>query len=413
MNIVIINNFARFPGTPRWDFELVRYEDFICHETNQVSYIANQRGLSAITADAGSYRLYELNDLSDVAAYHPVLEEIIREHGPVDKLIAFSEFLLDVAAELRAAFSIPGILPAENRLGRDKLLMKRNVSARGLRVPRFMSIAAGQQQDAVAFAKVIGYPLILKPVDGAASVGVKVIDSEVLLRTEIDKLPAGCWDLEEFIDGDLLHVDGLIDADGRVIFIVPSRYINSCLDFTHGAPLGAVMLEPGTALYEKICGFSVRCLEALEIKACPFHLELFHTPDGNLVFLEVAARVAGADVPYMIHKNTGINLFREWIDLIMQRTTQFKYQQDGVGGWLMFPRPSHLPSRVDAVTGFDGKVQSLYRQLIPAVGEVVKDDGGYCSMQSGRFLFSAISATEVAADMETVIRDFSIEASLI
>jgi hypothetical protein len=133
MNVVIINNLARFPGTARWDFDLVRYEDFIDHRAHRISYIASRRGLSAITAPADSYRVYEFDRLDDAAAYRPVLSAIAREHGPIDRLIVFSESLQDLGAQLRVEFGIPGKWPEENRLGRDKLVMKQKVSAAGLR----------------------------------------------------------------------------------------------------------------------------------------------------------------------------------------------------------------------------------------------------------------------------------------
>jgi hypothetical protein len=111
MNVVIINNLARFPGTSRWDFDLVRYEDFVDHRAHQVTYIVNRRGLSAITAPSDSYALVEFDRLDRLEAYRPVLTEIIKLKGPIDRLIVFSESLQDLAAKLREEFDIPGKWP--------------------------------------------------------------------------------------------------------------------------------------------------------------------------------------------------------------------------------------------------------------------------------------------------------------
>ncbi|WP_035059851.1 ATP-grasp domain-containing protein [Andreprevotia chitinilytica] len=409
MNIVIVNNLPRFPDTPRWDFELVRYEDFIDHDEHTVSYLVNQRGLSGVTAPAGSYNLYLFDSLSDADAYRPVLDAITQAEGQIDRLIVFSEGLQDVVAQLRGEYDIPGNGPEQNRLGRDKLVMKEKVAAAGLRVPRFTSIRAGQVDDALAFAVEAGYPLILKPVDGQSSAGVQKLDNEAQLRAAITALPAQIpHDLEEFIDGELFHVDGLINAQGQVNFVVPSRYVNTCLDFTFGAPLGAAMIAPGSELYEAVCRFSVQCIEAIGLRGCPFHLELFHSRHGELVFLEVGARVGGADVPYVIDKTTGVNLFGEWLRMIMGEEASVLASIHAVGGWLMFPRPDGLPLRVEAVSDFEGQLASLYRQLVPQLGEVIEHEEGYCSMQSGRFLFCADSAERVEQDMQRVMREFSI-----
>ena len=409
MNVVIINNLARFPGTDRWDFDLVRYEDFIDHRKHRVSYIVNSRGLKAVTAPVGTFGLHEFDRLDDIAAYRPVLSEIARNQGSVDRLIVFSESLQDLAAQLRDEFDIPGKRPEENRLGRDKLVMKNKVSAAGLRTPRYTSVNDKEVDRAVAFAFGVGYPLILKPIDGQSSHGVRKIDCEAQLRVEVASLPSqGRWDLEEYIEGSLLHIDGLVDPNGKVTLAVPSRYVNTCLAFTQGAPLGAVMLEPGTALHGRVVSFSVQCIEAIGLKACPFHLEVFHTHGDELVFLEVGARVGGADVPSVMHQATGINLFREWVNMSMEQPATLHATPISIGAWLMFPRPEGLPLRVQSVTRFDGRLPTLYRQLVPQEQQILEHEDGYCSMQAGRFLFAADSADKVVKDVERVMNEFSI-----
>ena len=127
MNIVIINNLPHYNDARRWDFDLVRYQDFISHADHTVSYIVN-----------------------DDAAYGEPLKNIIDRHGPIDRLIAFSESLQDVAARLRESYDIPGNRPAQNRLGRDKIFMKQKVQAAGLRchpVSRRARRRALQQRD--------------------------------------------------------------------------------------------------------------------------------------------------------------------------------------------------------------------------------------------------------------------------
>jgi hypothetical protein len=79
-----------------------------------------------------------------------------------------------------------------------------------------------------------------------------------------------------------------------------------------------------------------------------------------------------------------------------------------IGAWLMFPRPQGLPRRVAAVTRFDGRLPTLYRQLVPREGELLEHEDGYCSMQAGRFLFAAPAAEQVVKDVERVLNEFSI-----
>lgn len=410
MNIVIINNLAHFPGTDRWDFELVRYDDFVDHRAHRVSYIVNAKGRTGIGPVSDCRRLFELERLDDIRAYRPLLEQVIASDGPIDRLIVFSESLQDLAAQLREEYDIPGKKRDENALGRNKLVMKQRVVAAGLRAPRFTAITSSKIEQALAFAGAYGYPLILKPVDGQSSHGVRKIEDEAALRTAVAELPnASEWDLEEFVSGALMHIDGLVDDAGKVALVVPSRYVNTCLDFTAGAPLGAIMLEPGTPLHARVCDFATQCIHAIGIRGCPFHLELFHSDRDELVFLEVGARVGGADVPSVIHRATGINLFAEWVNLILGEQATLQAPVRSIGAWLMFPRPDTLPRRVRSVTRFDDQLKSLYRELVPAEGQVLEHEDGYCSMQSGRFLFDSQSFEQVTLDVEHVLRTFRID----
>lgn len=412
MNIVIINNLAHFPGTSRWDFDLVRYDDFIDHRAHRVSYVVNRRGRDGVTASPNSCRIFQIDRLDEAHALRAVIERIIATEGPIDRLIAFSESLQDLAAMLREEYGIPGKKNEENALGRNKLVMKRKVAAAGLKTPRFMPVTSSDTGRALAFASRVGYPLILKPVDGQSSNGVRKVLDERALREAIAELPADeCWDLEAFVSGALMHVDGLVDETGCVTFVVPSRYVNTCLDFTHGAPLGAIMLEPGTPLHGRVCDFATRCVVAIGLRACPFHLELFHAGNDELVFLEVGARVGGADVPPVIHRATGINLFAEWVNMTLGRQATLHAPVRSIGAWLMFPRPGTLPRRVRSVTRFDDRLESLYRQLVPAEGEIIEHEDGYCSLQSGRFLFDSRSFEQVTRDVGHVLRSFRIETT--
>ncbi|WP_299003188.1 ATP-grasp domain-containing protein [uncultured Shewanella sp.] len=410
MNIVILNNFWRYPSTERWDFELVEYEKWICHDIHQVSYICNARGKTAVTAEKGTYTLYEVDHFNDLQQLEDIVRTIIEVKGPIDRLIAFSENLLSPAASLREQFSISGPNVAQTLLARDKVKMKERLIESGLRAPRYCALSETlSNEDYQHFANEVGFPLILKPVDGASSIDVLKIDNLEQLQEALIVNRTGKWELEEFIAGNIYHVDGLVDDQGKVIFCVASQYINTCLDFSFTSPLGAIMLEFSSPLNQRIAHFSADCLSALSFKNCAFHLELFLTFDNELVFLEVGARVAGADVPYMIEHNTGVNLFKHWIDLILYGQTEVKPVYNKLGAWLMFGLPEHLPQRVVSVTDFIGTVPSIYRQLLPKLNSKLIKEGGYCSLQSGRFLFSNESKPRLTQDVQKVVDGFQME----
>jgi biotin carboxylase len=409
MNIIIINNFWRYPETERWDFELVEYEKLVCHNEHSVTYIVDPRGKSAITAEPETYCLYEVDNFNNLDELRGIFRETEQKVGKIDRVIAFSENLLSPAAILRDEFSIPGASVAEIDIARNKVKMKQKINDKGLAVPRFIELKEETVfEDILNFVNEVGYPLILKPVDGASSIDVSQINDEQQLLTGLSSRGSGEWELEKFIFGEIYHIDGIVNSKGDVIFSVPSKYINTCLEFSFNTPLGSIMVPESCEYYEKIQIFTKECLLALDFHSCAFHLELFITKGDDLVFLEVGARVAGADVPYVIAKSTGVNLFKHWVDLILYSETEISPINNGYGAWVLFGLPEKLPQVVAEVSDFFGEVNSVYRQLTPKLNSPLIKERGYCSLQSGRFLFSDDNHKALTKDVERVVNEFNI-----
>lgn len=410
MHIVIVNRWPRFdPATKRWDNELVRYEDFFDHQRHRISYVVDGPGAQGVLAPREA--VAHLVQVQDVNKYEQLLgavQEITERVGPVDQLIALSEFTLEIAARVREALGIAGHGPREVAVYRDKARMKEVLAAQGIRVPAFARCESVEQ--ALRFADGASYPLILKPVDGAASIGVLRIDGREQLQAQLQQVDLARYELEEFIEGAVYHVDGFAEADGSVPFQVVSRYIGNCLDFVSGAPLGSVIVQQ-SPLRERIENFSSGCIAALGLRTTPFHLELFVQDDGSLVFLEVGARVGGSEVPHLTNKAFGVNLFEHWLrGLAGERVAVPPKHGDPSGGWLVVPKPRELPCRVEVATPMKGFVESIWRELLPAPGEVLEPGGSYDALHAGRFIFLGAREEQIEADIRSVMQSFQFKA---
>lgn len=332
--------------------------------------------------------MHVIDDLTDVNAVTGLVGRLIQEDGPFAYVIALSEFLLDMAAELRQRYRIDGPTPAVVTRFRDKTVMKGILAESGIRIPRWSSGLSAEEL--LAAAEELGYPVIFKPVRGASSQGVRKAGSAAELRALCLVPDLSQYEVEEYVSGDVLHTDGVVDAAGECRFIVTSRYVGNCLAFEHGEPLGSVILTDESRVSE--CHeFARACLAALGLRRSAFHLEYFDT-GKELVFLEVGARVPGADVPYVVRDVTGVNLFELWLDVLLDNPVppplEWSAGSGGSGGWLMIPRPRPLPRKVVSATPLMGKVPFLYRELVPSAGDLLVDrPGSYASLQGGRFLF--------------------------
>ncbi|WP_455354441.1 ATP-grasp domain-containing protein [Streptomyces sp. SYSU K217416] len=408
MHIVVVNRWPRFRDGHRWDFSLGRFEELIDHERHRVSYVVDSVGATGVLADPSQIAsLVEIEDVNDFEALCGAVRKIADQVGPVDQLIAVSEFTLGIAAEVREALGIPGPRPEDVAVYRNKLRMKEVVAEAGIRVPLFASCDTAES--AVTFARRAGFPLILKPVSGAASMGVHRVEDEGTLTTLLGQIDTGDYELEEFIEGPIYHVDGFAGEDSQIPFMAVSRYINDCLSFEAGGqPLGSVVVQ-ASALRSRIEEFAQQCISALGMTSMPFHLELFVTPDGDLVFLEIAGRIGGAEVPYLTEKLFGVNLFQVWLDALCEgRVTLPAMTGDPSGGWLIIPKPDGLPARVVTATSMRGDFGTIWRELVPSPGEVLLPGGSYDAVHSGRFILTGDEAT-VEEDIRKIIAGFHLE----
>jgi hypothetical protein len=410
MHIVVINRWPRFQEGPRWDFSMGRFEELIDHERHQVSYVVDAVGATGVLADPEQIAdLVEVEGLNDFEAVCGAVQKITDHVGPVDRLIAVSEATLGIAAEVRAALDIPGPRPEDVALYRNKLRMKEAVAKAGVRVPRFAS--CDNAESAVDFARVIGFPLILKPLSGAGSRGVHRIEDEATLTTLLDQIDTGDYELEEFIDGPIYHVDGFVGEDSQIPFMAVSRYIGDCLAFEAGRqPLGSVVVQD-SPLRDRVHEFARQCVSGLGMTSMPFHLELFVTAEGDLVFLEIAGRIGGAEVPYLTDKLFGVNLFELWLDALCEGGATVPPQTgDPSGGWLIIPKPAGLPAEVVSVTSMRDRFATIWRELVPTPGEVMQPGGSYDAVHSGRFILTG-DESAVAEDIRKIIADFRIETA--
>ncbi|MEJ8797477.1 DUF1611 domain-containing protein [Trinickia caryophylli] len=400
-----MNRWPKYGNGRQWDHELCRYDEII-PSRYVLSYLCDEEGSRGLPFEQDPRHIYRVDDFLDTEALAAQVKRAIVEHGPVSHLLAFSEYLLDPAAAMRERFDIPGQTRAEVDRFRDKTQMKRVLQAANLRVPRWFACTTREQTE--TRARELGFPLIVKPIRGASSKGVQKVASADALRAALVALDLGQYEIEEYIDGEILHVDGVLDQAGNCLFLCVSRYISSCLNFEAGVPLGSV-IETDTPLARACRTFALACLRALALRGSAFHLELFNR-DGELIFLEVGARVPGADVPYTVHRAFGINLFRLWVDAALDLPVALPViSPPRSAGWVTIPRPTPLPRRVVSAGSLLGRIPGLYRELIPAPGDLLTDTGGgYTHLQGGRFLIEGASEREVLASIREVVARYEL-----
>jgi biotin carboxylase len=239
----------------------------------------------------------------------------------VDRVIALEEYDVLHAAAVREHLCLPGMGVTTARRFRDKLTMRVLTSAAGIAVPPF--VHALRRDDVTGFLERVPGPWVLKPRSDVASVGIqKLADAEAvwaaLAALEARPHPAERASfhlLEQFIAGEVCHVDALVDGS-RVIFAGAHRYRLPPMQVAHqGGVFATTTVARDSEEERQLLDANRAVLAALGLERGAAHAEFIRAGDGRLYFLEAAARVGGAYIAEVLEAASGVNLWRAWARL--------------------------------------------------------------------------------------------------
>ncbi|WP_437536960.1 ATP-grasp domain-containing protein [Sorangium sp. So ce726] len=347
MSILYLLNQTVFTRTPyeKWA-DVVTRQDVLLTERPSAGQATSAAAMERLFGHVELFDSFEENGMVELRAV-----ELHESHG-FCRVVSISESELLRAARVRERCGILGQGVRSALAFRDKHVMKTIAAQRGLRVPRWRRF-----EDALAleeFIALVGYPVVVKPVSGAGSEGTHVLRGRADLEALLTRgLPAARALLaEEFIAGDMYHVDGMI-ADGRFILIQPSRYVNSCLSFNEGRFLGSVMLGPASPLHPRLVRFVEELLRALPTPELTlFHAEVFHTPADELVLCEVASRLGGAGVNDALLAAYDLDMKMAYVRAHHGDVPPPQPAPRRLSGWLLMPPRAGVLERVPAECPF-------------------------------------------------------------
>ena len=75
-----------------------------------------------------------------------------------------------------------------------------------------------------SFAQKVGYPLFTKPEKGVGSMGARKIADEAALEDLLAHMPDTPYVLEEFVTGEIVSYEAIVDAQGNTLFENHSEY---------------------------------------------------------------------------------------------------------------------------------------------------------------------------------------------
>ena len=252
----------------------------------------------------------------------------------LDLIIALDDFDVETAAHLREHFRMPGMGDTLARNFRDKLAMRTTARNAGLQIPEFTGVF--NHEDLNEFMSRVPPPWLLKPRSEASSMGIKKVNHSDELWPLLESLgdQGSFFVMEQFVAGDVYHVDGLMD-NGEILFSMAHKYGQPPLSvYSGGGVFVTRSLDRDSEEAKALVALNKQVLKAMGLVRGATHSEYIKSQaDGQLYFLENAARVGGANIAECVDYATGVNLWREWarIEIANLRGEPYKLPQTHSG----------------------------------------------------------------------------------
>ncbi|MER7485561.1 hypothetical protein ABTY20_06520 [Streptomyces sp. NPDC126497] len=244
-------------------------------------------------------------DAEEEERWRAVCEWTLRTH-PISRVIAVHERAVLLAAEMRSKFGLAGLDHDTALRFRDKVRMKEAVrAADAARVPDFAALDSMDDLTKVDWST---GRKVIKSRWGLAAKDLYIVESLQEARgiTAGLDLSGSHYEIEEFVTGQIHHCDSVVQ-DGRITFSSVGKYLADPASYSPGGIFGTVLVREGE-LVRRITELNTKVLAALGLQDGTTHLEVFHTPDDELVFCEVAGRPPGGIIPPVLQWQYGFNI---------------------------------------------------------------------------------------------------------
>ncbi|MCB0135074.1 MAG: ATP-grasp domain-containing protein, partial [Caldilineaceae bacterium] len=245
----------------------------------------------------------------------------------IDRIIALDDFDVETVADLREHLRMPGMGGSTARYFRDKLAMRVQARDEGIPVPEFVHVL--NYDDVRDYMHRVPGPWVLKPRSEASSMGIRKVNSAEELWPILDELGdrQSFYVLEKFVPGDVFHVDSVV-WNKKVLFTVCSKYGLPPMAVYQGGGVFITGNLPYHAPEEQaLQALNREVIAAMGMVRGVTHAEFIRAEaDGTFHFLEIAARVGGANIDLMLEHATGINLWREWARLELAHLNKQEYE---------------------------------------------------------------------------------------
>lgn len=276
----------------------------------------------------------------------------LHQQEKFDLLIALSEKDILRVAKLRELLGIQGQNYFSALLYRDKYIMKQFAKIIGLNVPEFSTFS--EPCELMEKVSKIGFPILIKPLSKSGSEGVQVLKNKEEYDDYLEKknLWGENYDVEQFILGDMYHVDGIVE-NNKLKFVSVSKYWNSLgksttlMESTQNTTITFADFTINKSDWEFLLlkGETKKFVEKSNFNNGTIHAEfIISEKDKTPYFIEIASRTGGLMISDTIEKKYGIimNEVSFYLQVGQKVTYPLKNEPENFGFLTVFPQNKKL-----------------------------------------------------------------------
>jgi cysteine synthase A/argininosuccinate lyase len=313
------------------------------------------------------------------------------------------EYQTERAAEAARELGLPGPDPAAVRICRSKRLLRQALADRAGLNPEHAVV--GTPEEALAAARRLGLPVVLKPTGLTGSAFVKRCDDAAEVRDMAAKiLSLGSYHgtpveplavVEKYLDGPEFSVEAM---DGRALGVTakemsPGPYF---VELAHTYPAPAP-----PELVDRVARVAEAALETVGLGTGPAHVEVkLDRALRRTAVIEVNPRLGGDRIPELIRLAQGISLAAAQVDALLGLPVNLVPSQRRVAVVRFLPTPAK--GRLVRLTGL---VEAAELDGVAEVAMEPEIGGDFYANGSNRDrVVHAIAVADTAADADSIAR---------
>lgn len=269
---------------------------------------------------------YYTPSLEDYEKVYRAVGHFIHRYGRIDYIESQNEYWLNLEARLRTDFNVTtGWKTADMDAVKLKSQMKAGYKKAKVKTARHLLISS--IEDAVAFGRKVGYPVIVKPDNGVGASNTWKITTEEELKEKysdvISNYPAEHFIMEEFVPGHIETFDGITNSRGDILFYTGQVMRVTPLAMLQGAGENVSYTQNVQAL--DLAEIGQRVVKAFDVRNRFFHFEFFRLDEdkkglgkqGDVLGLEVNMRAPGGYIPDKMNYAYNVDVYQIWAESLV------------------------------------------------------------------------------------------------